>query len=111
VKGKAELHVAEKRSKVKAIADAAVMEATEKLERLKAQIRARVEHPFRVMKCQLGFTKARYLGPAKNTAQLQTLFASGESDQGAPPSGGGGMSACAGRGNNPIRGKVGSNEP
>jgi IS5 family transposase len=75
VKGKAELHVAEKRGKVKAIADAVVKEATETLERLKAQLRARVEHPFQVLKCQFGFTKVRYRGLAKNTAQLQTLFA------------------------------------
>lgn len=75
VKSKAELHIAEKRGKVKAIADAVVKEATETLERLKAQIRARVEHPFRVLKCQFGFTKVRYRGLAKNTAQLHTLFA------------------------------------
>jgi IS5 family transposase len=75
VRGKAELHVAEKRGKVKAIADAVVKEATETLERLKAQLRARVEHPFQVLKCQFGFTKVRYRGLAKNTAQLQTLFA------------------------------------
>ena len=72
VKGNAELHVAEKRSKVKAIADAAVKEATATLERLKAQLRARVEHPFQVLKFQFGFTKVRYRGPAKNTAQLQS---------------------------------------
>jgi IS5 family transposase len=28
-----------------------------------------------VIKCQLGFTKVRYKGLAKNTAQLLTLFA------------------------------------
>jgi IS5 family transposase len=75
VEGKAELHVAKKRGKVKAIADAVVKEATETLERLKAQVRARVEHPFQMLKCQFGFTKVRYRGLAKNTAQLQTLFA------------------------------------
>jgi IS5 family transposase len=40
-----------------------------------SQLRARVEHPFRVVKCQFGFTKVRYRGLAKNTAQLTTLFA------------------------------------
>lgn len=40
-----------------------------------AQVRARVEHPFRVLKRQFGYTKVRYRGLAKNTAQLQTLFA------------------------------------
>lgn len=42
---------------------------------LKASIRAKVEHPFRVIKCQFGFTKVRYRGLMKNTAQLITLFA------------------------------------
>jgi len=44
-------------------------------EKLKASVRAKVEHPFRVVKCQFGFTKVRYKGLAKNTAQLVTLFA------------------------------------
>jgi len=44
-------------------------------ERVKAGIRAKVEYPFRVLKCQFGFTKVRYRGLAKNTARLQTLFA------------------------------------
>jgi transposase, IS5 family len=44
-------------------------------ERLKASIRAKVEHPFRVVKRQFGHVKVRYRGLAKNTAQLHTLFA------------------------------------
>jgi len=40
-----------------------------------SQLRARVEHPFRVVKRQFGFTKVRYRGLAKNTAHLTTLFA------------------------------------
>jgi IS5 family transposase len=47
----------------------------ERLEKIKASIRAKVEHPFRVIKCQFGFVKVRYRGLAKNTAQLVTLFA------------------------------------
>ena len=47
----------------------------DKAEQVKASVRAKVEHPFRVIKCQLGFTKFRYKGLAKNTAQLMTLFA------------------------------------
>jgi len=47
----------------------------EQLEKIKAGIRAKVEHPFRVIKCQFGFVKVRYRGLAKNTAQLVTLFA------------------------------------
>ncbi len=44
-------------------------------EKLKASIRAKVEHPFRVVKRQFGFVKVRYRGLKKNTAQLVTLFA------------------------------------
>ena len=47
----------------------------EQAEKFKASVRAKVEHPFRVVKCQFGFTKVRYKGLAKNTAQLITLFA------------------------------------
>jgi IS5 family transposase len=44
-------------------------------EKLKAGIRAKVEHPFRVIKRQFGHVKVRYRGLKKNTAQLCTLFA------------------------------------
>jgi len=47
----------------------------EKIERLKAQVRARGEHAFRVIKRQFGHVKVRYRGLAKNTAQLHMLFA------------------------------------
>ena len=47
----------------------------DQLERLKASIRAKVEHPFRVIKRQFGHVKVRYRGLNKNTAQLSTLFA------------------------------------
>jgi transposase, IS5 family len=47
----------------------------DKAEQLKASVRAKVEYPVRVIKCQFGFTKVRYKGLAKNTAQLVTLFA------------------------------------
>ena len=39
------------------------------------KLRARVEHPFRVIKRQSGYTKTRYRGLAKNTAHLHALFA------------------------------------
>jgi len=42
-----------------------------------AQLRAIGEHPFRILKRQFGYTKARYRGLNKNTAQLFTLFALG----------------------------------
>lgn len=47
----------------------------DQLETIKARIRAKVEHPFRVIKRQFGFTKVRYRGLMKNTAALMTLFA------------------------------------
>jgi transposase, IS5 family len=45
------------------------------IERLKAGVRAKVEHPFRVLKQQFGYIKTRYRGLMKNTAQITTLFA------------------------------------
>ena len=47
----------------------------DKLEKTKASIRAKVEHPFRVIKRQFGYVKVKYRGLAKNTANLMTLFA------------------------------------
>ena len=47
----------------------------DKLEQTKARIRAKVEHPFRVIKRQFGYVKVKYRGLAKNTANLMTLFA------------------------------------
>jgi IS5 family transposase len=39
------------------------------------KVRAKVEHVFRVVKCQFGYRKVRYRGIAKNGAQLFALFA------------------------------------
>jgi transposase, IS5 family len=47
----------------------------EQLEKTKASIRAKVEHPFRVIKRQFGFARVKYRGLAKDTANLVTLFA------------------------------------
>ncbi|OYE48398.1 IS5/IS1182 family transposase [Enterobacter hormaechei subsp. steigerwaltii] len=44
------------------------------IEYMKASIRARVEHPFRIIKRQFGFVKARYKGLLKNDNQLAMLF-------------------------------------
>ena len=69
-------HVAMRPGKRKALDKGHPMGALlDKLEHLKASIRAKVEHPFRVIKRQWGHTKVRYRGLAKNTAQLHTLFA------------------------------------
>jgi IS5 family transposase len=45
------------------------------LEKTKASMRAKVEHPFQVLKQQFGDVKVRYRGLSKNTAQFQTLSA------------------------------------
>lgn len=42
-----------------------------------SSIRAKVEHPFRILKCQFGYRKTRYRGIKKNGAQLFSLFALG----------------------------------
>ncbi|HCF4082318.1 IS5 family transposase [Pseudomonas aeruginosa] len=53
----------------------ALYKAKRRIEKAKAQVRAKVEHPFRVIKRQFGYVKTRFRGLAKNTAQLVTLFA------------------------------------
>ena len=45
------------------------------LERTKARVRARVEHPFHIIKNLFKHRKVRYRGLSKNTAQLYSLFA------------------------------------
>jgi len=47
------------------------------INRIIAKVRAKVEHPFRILKCQFGHVKTRYRGLAKNRAHLFTLFALG----------------------------------
>ena len=69
-------HVAMKPGKRKALDKARTVDRlTDEIERIKASVRAKVEHPFRVIKRQFGHVKVRYRGLAKNTAQLKTLFA------------------------------------
>jgi len=67
-------HVAMKRSKRKALPKNKLGRMLEKLEHLKASVRAKVEHPFHVIKNLFRHRKTRYRGLAKNTAQLFTLF-------------------------------------
>lgn len=69
-------HIAMKPGKRRALDQSTPIGAmTEQIEKIKASIRAKVEHPFRVIKRQFGYTKVRYRGLKKNTAQLITLFA------------------------------------
>ena len=46
----------------------------ERAEKMKASIRAKVEHPFHVIKNLFRHRKTRYKGLARNTAQLFSLF-------------------------------------
>ena len=46
----------------------------ERAEKIKASIRAKVEHPFHVIKNLFRHRKTRYKGLARNTAQLLSLF-------------------------------------
>jgi transposase, IS5 family len=69
-----EWQVAEKRSKVKALAGTALGDLVAQLEHAKASIRSKVEHPFHVVKNLFKHRKTRYKGLVKNTAQLLTLF-------------------------------------
>jgi IS5 family transposase len=67
--------IAAKRGKLKAMPEGKTKRRLQAIETAKASIRARVEHPFRVIKRQFGYAKVRFRGLAKNTAQVLTLFA------------------------------------
>ncbi|MCP5162870.1 MAG: IS5 family transposase [Hahellaceae bacterium] len=68
-------HVAKKRGQVKTMEDGEKKDLVKKVEKIKASIRAKVEHPFHVVKNLFRHRKARYRGLEKNTAQLFSLFA------------------------------------
>ena len=70
-----EWHVAAKRGKVKALAEGLVKDLILQLEKARAQVRARVEPPFHIIKNLFKHRKVRCRGIARNTAQLYSLFA------------------------------------
>ena len=72
-----EWHVAMMPSKRRALGKRGIDAIKERIEKIKASVRAKVEHPFRVINRQFGHVKVRYRGLAKNTAQILTLFALG----------------------------------
>ncbi|WP_088509275.1 IS5 family transposase [Burkholderia ubonensis] len=73
---KVQWHIAMRPSKRRALnKETALGALLEQCEKLKARIRAKVEHPFRVIKRQFGHAKVCYRGLMKNTQQLHTLFA------------------------------------
>ena len=67
-------HVAQRRSTIKKMACGPAKDIQRALERVKAQARARVAHPFHVVKNLFRHHKTRYKGLAKNAAQLFSLF-------------------------------------
>ncbi len=67
-------HVAMKRGLRKALPKTRQGKALEAMEQAKASTRAKVEHPFHVLKNLFMHRKTRYRGLAKNVAQLMTLF-------------------------------------
>lgn len=75
IRKKIDWYVAAKRGKIVAMAEGAVKDLTVMIERKKAQIRARVEHPFHIVKNLFGHKKVSYKGLAKNRARMYSLFA------------------------------------
>ncbi len=68
-------HIAARPSDMAKMPEGRSKTRAKKQEHRKASVRAKVEHPFRVIKCQFGLVKVRFKGLAKNTAHVITLFA------------------------------------
>lgn len=66
--------VAKRRKSIQKMAEGWQKSLTQAYEKLKAKIRARVEHPFHVIKNIFKYKKTRYKGIAKNDVQLNMLF-------------------------------------
>ena len=67
-------HIAMQPGKRRLLSDSALGQTIEKDQKIKASIRAKVEHPFHVIKNLFRHKKTRYRGLAKNHAQLYSLF-------------------------------------
>ena len=68
-------HIAARPSDIAKFPEGRAKTKVQKAEHRKASMRAKVEHPFRVVKRQFGLVKVRFRGLAKNTAHVVTLFA------------------------------------
>lgn len=68
-------HIAARPSDIAKLPEGKAKARLQQREHNKASIRAKVEHPFRVIKRQFGLMKVRFRGLQKNTAHLVTLFA------------------------------------
>ncbi|HBS6891121.1 TPA: transposase, partial [Klebsiella pneumoniae] len=72
----ADWHIAEQPGKLKSLKKhPRINKIKIRTEYLKASLRAKVEHPFRIIKFQFGFVKARYRGLKKNDGKLAMLLA------------------------------------
>ncbi len=68
-------HVAKRLKTIGQIVEGCQKRLAQAYEKLKAQVRARVGHPFHIVKNIFKYKKTRYHGLAKNDAQLHVLFA------------------------------------
>ena len=68
-------HIAMQPGKRRQLSQSTLGQLLDKAEKIKASIRAKVEHPFHVIKNLFLHRKTRYRGLAKNHAQLLSLFA------------------------------------
>jgi IS5 family transposase len=68
-------HIAARPSDIAKLPEGKAKTRVRKEEHRKASVRAKVEHPFRVIKRQFGLVKVRFKGLQKNTAHVITLFA------------------------------------
>ena len=71
---KIDWQIARKRGGIKAMAEGAEKTAIQAAEKIKASVRAYVEHPFHLVKNIFRHRKVRYRGLVKNGHQLYTLF-------------------------------------
>jgi IS5 family transposase len=68
-------HISARPTDIARMAEGRAKTKVQKQEHGKASVRAKVEHPFRVIKRQFGLMKVRFKGLQKNTAHVVTLFA------------------------------------
>jgi len=64
-------HIAMKPGKLRGMAEGPLKELTQICERIKARVRARVEHPYHVIKNLFRYRKVSYRGLAKNAARAK----------------------------------------
>jgi IS5 family transposase len=71
----ADIRIAMKLGERRVLPDTAKGRLLDLIESAKVHFRAKVEHPFRIIKCQFGFRKVFYRGIRKNDLKLKMIFA------------------------------------